>query len=381
MEFSAFSKGIEPFLAMEVMERGMAMEASGRSIVQMGVGEPDFSPPPTVVEATVKALHDGCTHYTDSRGIRPLREAIAEDTFRRRGVEVDPDRILVTSGTSPALGMVFRLLLGPGDEIVIPTPHYPCYVNMVQLCGAKSVLVTTHAEDGFCIDVDEVKRLITPKTKAILVASPANPTGAVQPRSVIEGLAALGLPILSDEIYDELLFDDVEMTSPLGKNKDCFVFDGFSKRYAMTGYRVGYVIVPEAATRAMQSMQQSLHISTADFVQLAALAALKSGKPHVDMMRAAYATRRNLIVDGIRSLGLKVAKPPQGAFYVLADARHYEMPSLELAFALLDHAGVAVGPGLDFGVAAEGFVRFSYATSNANILDGLERLKVGLEHL
>ncbi len=381
MPYSECANGIVPFLAMEVMEQGMEKLRGGADVIQLSVGDPDFPPPPAVIEATARALHDGDTHYTDSRGTYALREAIARDCARRRGVTIDPERVVVTSGSSPALWMVCRLLLDHGDEIIVPTPHYPCYPNMISACGGRPVLVPTHAEDGYVIDVAKVRAAIGPRTRGILVASPANPTGAVQPPAVIRELAALDVPLISDEIYDGLLFDGATTTSPLGFTDGCFVCDGFSKRYAMTGFRLGYVIAPEAALRPLQNMSQNFFISAGHFVQTGAIAALEQGAEHVEMMRLEYDRRRRRLVDGLRELGLGVAKAPTGAFYVLADARQFGADSLALAFTLLDRAHVALVPGRDFGAAAEGFLRFCYATSYQHIGVALDRLALALPEL
>jgi len=374
VSYSSRSQSIAPFLAMEVMERGMAMARSGIDVLQVGVGEPSFPPPPEVVAAVAAAVAAGDTHYTDSRGLYALRVAIAADCRRRRGVDVSPERIVVTSGSSAALLLVFNLLLDPGDEIIIPTPHYPCYPNMVSVCGGRSVLVPTTPDDGYRIDVDRVRAAITPRTKGLLVASPANPTGAVQPPEVMRALASLGVPVLSDEIYDGLLYDGATNTSPLGLTDECFVFDGFSKRYAMTGFRLGYVIAPESAMRSLICMQQNLFISTAHFVQTAGLTALQHGQAHLGTMLAEYGRRRGLLVDGIRSLCLSVPVAPAGAFYVLADARHLGADSLALAFEILERAHVALGPGRDFGEISEGFLRFSFANAHDDLALALERL-------
>ena len=378
LSYSSRSESISPFLAMEVMERGMAMARSGIDVIQLGVGEPGFPPPPEVVKAVAVAVAAGDTHYTDSRGLYALREAIASDCLRRRGVAVSPDQVVVTSGSSPALLLVFNLLLDPGDEIILPTPHYPCYPNMIALCGGRSVLVPTFPDDGYCIDVDRVRAAITPRTKGILVASPANPTGAVQPADVMQALSDLDVPVLSDEIYDGLLFDGATTTSPLAMTDRCFVFDGFSKRYAMTGFRLGYVIAPENAVRTLVCLQQNLFISTAHFVQTVGLTALDHGEAHLQTMLTEYGRRRRLLVDGVRSLGLPVPVAPPGAFYVLADARHLGADSLVLAFDLLERAHVAVGPGRDFGEIAEGFLRFSFSATYDDILRALDRLAAGL---
>ena len=331
-----------------------------------------------MAEAAAAAVAAGDTHYTDSRGLHRLREAIAADCERRRGTPVSPDRIVVTSGTSPALLMVVSLLLDPGDELILPTPHYPCYPNMVATCGGRPVLVPTSPDDGYVIDVDRVRAAITPRTRGILLASPANPTGAVQPPEVVRGLAGLGVPILSDEVYDGLLYDGAVATSPLGMTDRCFVFDGFSKRYAMTGFRLGYVVAPESAMRHLVSLQQNLFISASHFVQTAGLTALEKGEPHRRMMVAEYDRRRRVLVDGVRRLGLAVPVTPTGAFYVLADARHLGRDSLGLAFEILERTGVALGPGRDFGEIAEGFLRFSFAAAFEDITASLERLEEGL---
>ena len=381
MSYSARVESVAPFLAMEVMERGMEMARSGLDVLQLGVGEPGFPPPPEVAGAVAAAVAAGDTHYTDSRGLHTLREAIAADCERRRGVTLSPDRIVVTSGTSPALLMVVSLLLDPGDELILPTPHYPCYPNMVATCGGRPVLVPTSPDDGYVIDVDRVRAAVTPRTRGILVASPANPTGAVQPPAVVRGLAELGVPILSDEVYDGLLYDGAVAASPLGMTDRCFVFDGFSKRYAMTGFRLGYVIAPESAMRHLVSLQQNLFISASHFVQTAGLTALEQGEPHRRMMVAEYDRRRRVLVDGVRRLGLAVPVTPTGAFYVLADARHLGRDSLRLAFEILERTQVALGPGRDFGETAEGFLRFSFAAAFEDITAALERLGQGLPAL
>jgi aspartate/methionine/tyrosine aminotransferase len=374
MQLAAFTDELTPFLAMELMERGIELAAAGHDIVQMGVGEPEGPPPAAVIAATTAALERGETRYTSSRGLAELCELIAREASARRDCRVTADQVIVTSGTSPALYMVLRVLLEPGDEVIIPTPHYPCYPNMVLACGARPVFVPTSARDGYAIDVARVRAAITSRTRCVVVASPSNPTGAIQPREVVEQLATLPVPILSDEIYDGLVFDGARVVSPLGMSDDVFVFDGFSKRYAMTGYRLGYVIAPRAAMRPLQSLQQNLHISASMFAQRAGIAAMKDGEPFVRAMQREYEARRAVLIDGVRALGLEVPAIPNGAFYVLADARKLGSSSMALALDWLERAHVAVAPGLDFGAAAEGFIRFSYATSMQNIREGLARL-------
>ena len=374
VHFAERARAIQPFLAMEVMERAFAMERDGAHVIHLEIGEPDFPPPPAAILACTRALREGETRYTDSRGLVELREAIAEDHMRRAGVSVDPERVLVTNGTSPAMLLVFSLLVSPGDEVVLGTPHYPCYPNFVRACGGTPVLVPSAAEDGYRLDVGAVRRALGPRTRAIVVNSPANPTGAIQSRETLAELAGLGVPIVSDEIYDGLVYDGARACSALGLGEDVFVLDGFSKRYAMTGFRLGYVIAPQRALRPLQVMQQNFFISANRFVQHAGLAALREGAPTVLAMREAYARRRLQLVEGLRALGLRVPTLPRGAFYVFADARDFGGDSLRLAMLLLERAQVGAAPGIDFGAAGEGWLRFCCAASEAAIAEALERL-------
>jgi aspartate/methionine/tyrosine aminotransferase len=358
---------------MEVMERALSLPEGGPELAALGVGEPDVGPAPAIIAAAGRALQRGDTRYTDSRGLHELRTAIAQDATKRRGVEVTPDRVLVTQGTSPGLVLVFTLLLNPGDEVIVFEPHYPCYPNIVRLCGGEPVLVSTFAEEGYVIDVARVKKAMTPKTRAIIVASPANPTGAVQPKMVIQALLELGLPIVSDEIYDELLFDGAEVSSPLSLSDDCFVLDGFSKRYAMTGFRLGYVIAPPSAMRLLQSMQQNAFISAGHFAQTAAICALADDAPVRDFVRS-LAERRELLCAGLEALGFGLDARPDGAFYAFTDARRFCESSVDFAGRLLTETRITVAPGLDFGPLGEGFIRWSFAASRRHIELALERL-------
>ena len=371
------TRELRPFLAMEVMERAVALEAAGAKVLHLGLGEPDAPPPPAAVEAATRALAEGRTRYTDSRGLRALREAIAADKERRTGVPVDPDRVLVTSGTSPAMLVVFSLLVEPGDEVILGAPYYPCYPNFVRLCGGVPVAVPADPGDGFALRAERAKAAIGPRTRAIVVASPANPTGAVQDLASLVALAELGLPIVSDEIYDGLVYAGAHAPSSLETGaREVFVLDGFSKRYAMTGFRLGYVIAPSAeAARTLQVLCQNLFLSAAEFVQYAGIAALREGEATVRAMRERYARQRDRMLAGLAELGLRVAVPPAGAFYVLADARHFDRDSRRLAFRLLEEAHVAVTPGIDFGDAAEGYLRFCYAVSDATLDGALARMR------
>jgi aspartate/methionine/tyrosine aminotransferase len=365
---------IQPFLAMEVMERAFELARAGAQVIHLEIGEPDFAPPRQAVDACAQALLAGETHYTDSRGVAELREAVAAEKSARAGVAIDPERVLVTSGTSPAMLLVFGLLVEPGAEVLIPTPHYPCYPNFVRFCGGVPVFVPTDPATGYQVDVDAVRRAIGPRTAGLIVGSPANPTGAVQSAETLAALAALDVPLVSDEIYDGLVFDGGRAPSALAASDDVFVLDGFSKRYAMTGFRLGFAIVPSAALRPLQVMQQNLFISANHFVQRAGVAALEHGEATRLAMLAAYTRRRGLLVEGLRKLGFEIPVPPAGAFYVFADARRFGSDSRRLAFDLLERAHVAVTPGIDFGAAGEGFLRFSLSAPDAQIEEALVRL-------
>jgi len=366
---------------MEVMERAFELEAAGARVIHLEIGEPESRAPDRVIEACQRALVDGETRYTDSRGLLELREAISHDCQRRFGVAPDPARILVTAGTSPAMLMVFSLLVEPGDEVVMATPHYPCYPNFIRYCGGEPIAVPTRAEDGFALNPDEVRAVLTPRTKAIVVASPANPTGAVQSRETLEALGALGPPLVSDEIYHGLVYDGVSPTSALELNDRAFVLDGFSKRYAMTGFRLGWVVAPDSALRSLQTMQQNFFISANRFVQRAGIAALESGAESQENLRAACQQRRGRLVEGLRSLGFEIPRMPEGAFYVLADARRFGDDSRQLASAILERAHVGTAPGIDFGSAAEGMLRLCYAVSEEALDEALERLAAVLPEL
>jgi aspartate/methionine/tyrosine aminotransferase len=379
--FARRTTEMRPFLAMEVMERAFEMERAGEDVIHLEIGEPDFPAHPAAAQACIRAIEAGQTHYTDSRGLSELREAIADDHRRRFDLDVAPERIIVSNGTSPAMLLVFSLLVGEGDEVVLGTPHYPCYPNFIRMSGGVPVLVPTDPATGYALDVEAVRGALTPRTRAIIVSSPANPTGAVQSEETMRGLASLGVPIISDEIYDGLLYEGAKVTSALQVCDDAYVLDGFSKRYAMTGYRLGYAIVPLAAVRALQVMQQNLFISANCFVQHAGVAVLRDRSDALAEMLAAYTRRRRLLIDGLRALGFGIPVEPKGAFYVFADARAFDSDSLRLAYALLERAKVGTTPGIDFGASGEGWLRFTYANSEAAIETALERLAAALPSL
>jgi aspartate/methionine/tyrosine aminotransferase len=365
---------ISPFLAMEVLERAGELEAKGEHVVHLEVGEPDFPTPPCVQEAALRALKDGRTHYTHSLGALPLREAIAAHYHARYGVQVSPDRILVTSGTSPAMWLLFAMLLEAGDEVVLSDPHYACYPNFVEFCGGRCAMVDVQEEDAFQFRPEAVKARLTPRTKAVLINSPANPTGTLLSAERMAALAGLGPLVISDEIYHGLVYEGRER-SILEFTDRAVVLNGFSKAFAMTGWRLGYLIVPPEMIRPLQKMHQNFFISANDFVQAAGIAALQEGAPDVERMRKIYDERRRFLIPALRRLGFGIATEPTGAFYVFANARRFTDNSLEFAFEVLERAKVGIAPGIDFGGNGEGYVRFSYASSLENLQEALRRLE------
>ncbi len=368
---------IPPFLVMDVMEAAARLEREGRSVIHLEVGEPDFPTPEPIVAEGQRALRGGDTRYTHSLGTPALREALAERYRTRYGATVDPGRILVTSGSSPAFFLVLSGVLTPGDEVILTDPHYACTPNMISFLGGKPVFVPLREEAGWRPDPEEVARAVTPRTRAILVNSPANPTGAILPPEDLRALARLaaerGLALISDEIYHGLEYGARAHTA-LEFAPDAFVLDGFSKRYAMTGWRLGWCVVPEPFVRPLQKVAQNFFISAAAFVQRAGIAAVRECEGAVEAMRSEYDRRRRFLLQGLRGAGLAIPVDPQGAFYVLADARRYGGDSKALAEALLQATGVAATPGVDFGSRAEGHIRFSYANSLDNLAEAVRRL-------
>ena len=377
MSFARRIREIEPFLAVEMGERAQALERAGVDVVHLEFGEPDFEAPPVVREALEKAIKDGRTRYTHSLGILPLREAIAEHYLNTYGVTVSPGRILVTAGTSPAMLLLFGHLLDPGDEVVLSDPYYACYPNFIRYAEGTPAYVGVTEEDGFQYRPEAIRARLSPRTRAILVNSPANPTGTVLPAERLQAIAALaregGPFVVSDEIYHGLSYEGPDRTI-LEFTEHAFVLNGFSKAYAMTGWRLGWVIAPATHIRALQTLYGNFFISTNEFVQWAGVAALREAGEESRRFRAVFDERRRAMLAGLRALGFGVGCEPTGAFYVLANARHLARDSVRLAHAILDEAHVAVTPGAAFGANAEGYLRFSYASSLERIGEGLDRL-------
>jgi aspartate/methionine/tyrosine aminotransferase len=365
---------IKPFIVMDVLERAHAMECAGIHIIHLEVGEPDFDTPQCVKEAASKALEEGHTHYTHSLGDLKLREAICKHYLERYSVAMHPDQMVITSGTSPAMFLLFSALLEKGDEVIISDPHYACYPNFIQFVEGVPVNVPVYEEDGFQYRIEAIQEKITKKTKAIFINSPSNPTGNLLSESRMRAIAEFSPYIISDEIYHGLVYEGQEH-SILEFTDHAFVLNGFSKLYAMTGLRLGYLIAPQPFVRPIQKIQQNFFISANSVVQIAGIAALEQAGEDVARMKSIYNERRQYMVKRLKELGFGITVEPTGAFYVFANAKHISKDSYKLAFDILEKARVGVTPGIDFGDNGEGYLRFSYANSMENIAEGLDRIE------
>ncbi len=369
---------IPPFIVMDVLEKAQELERNGDHIIHLEVGEPDFDTPECVSEACYRAICEGKTHYTHSLGLVELREAIAEDYWKGYHVKVSPEQIVVTSGTSPAMLLLFSALLEPGDEVILSNPYYPCYPNIIRFVDGSPVFVEVLEEEGFQYLPEMIEAKMSPKVKGIMINSPSNPTGNVMSAGRMKEMAKFSPFIISDEIYHGLVYEG-EVHTILEFTDRAFVINGFSKLYAMTGWRLGYVIAPKEFVRPMQKIQQNLFISASSFVQWGALAGLKKAGEDVQRMRDTYDQRRRFLIPRLRELGFGITVEPTGAFYTLANASRFSNDSYRLAFDILKEAKVGVAPGIDFGTNAEGYIRFSYANSLENIREGMNRLEKYLE--
>jgi aspartate/methionine/tyrosine aminotransferase len=365
---------ITPFIVMEVLEKAAEMERKGIHVVHLEVGEPDFDVPHCVSEAVANAFAEGRTHYTHSLGDPELREEIAKRYHNIYGVKISPEQIIVTSGSSPAILLTLGVLCDVDDEVIISDPGYACYANFIRFLNAKAVKVPVFEENGFQYRPSEIEKRITERTKAIMINSPMNPTGNLLSPDVMKELLKFGIPIISDEIYHGLVYEG-RAHSILEFTENAFVLNGFSKLFAMTGLRLGYVIAPKHCVRPMQKLQQNLFICAGSTEQRAGIAALQSAGTDVAKMKDTYNTRRKYIIERLTRLGFDIKVPPTGAFYVFVNVKHISTDCYKLAFDILEKAHVGVTPGIDFGENGEGFLRFSYANSIENIKEGMNRFE------
>ena len=369
---------IPPFIVMDVLEKAQELERMGERVIHMEVGEPDFDTPECINEASYRAICEGKTHYTHSLGLIELREAIAQDYWDKYHVNISPEQVLVASGTSPAMLLLFSSLLEEGDQVILSNPYYPCYPNIIRFVGGSPIFVDVKEEEGFQYLPEMIEEKLTSSVKGIMINSPSNPTGNVMSAERMSQISKFSPFIISDEIYHGLVYEG-DAHSILEFTDRAFVINGFSKLYAMTGWRLGYLIAPKEFIRPMQKIQQNLFISASSFSQWGALAGLKRAGRDVERMRQTYDRRRRFLIPKLKSLGFGITVEPTGAFYVLANAKRFSQDSYSLAFDILIKAKVGVAPGIDFGSNAEGYLRFCYANSMENIEEGMNRLERYLE--
>ena len=388
MRLAARMSTIGTETAFEAAARARALEATGRSVIHLEIGEPDFDTPRHVREAAKQALDDGATHYAPFPGIPPLRQAIAEDATARKGFEVTPDRVFVTVGGKGVMLYGIIGLVDPGDEVIVPDPGYPIYESLTRFMGATPVPIPIRMENDFRLDVDELAKLITPRTKLLVINSPANPTGGVLTRGDLQAIAELAirhdLVVLADEIYGRILYDGTEhvsIASLPGMAERTIVLDGFSKTFAMTGWRLGYAIVPPDLIQMYGQLIINTISCAPTFVQIGAVEALRGPQEDIDAMVTEFRARRDLIVDGLNEIpGIRCLRPT-GAFYVFPDISGTGLSGAELADRLLHEAGVCVLAGTAFGGIGRDHIRISYANSRQNLTTALERIRAFVEPL
>lgn len=369
---------IRPFYVMELLERAKRMEAGGRHIIHMEVGEPDFPTPRLIKERAIGAIGDNRTYYTHSLGLPELREAIALHYRTTTGVDVSPDRIIITNGTSGAFLLLFSVLLESGASVALADPGYPCYRNFAELFSANIMALGVRPEHRYEVRIDDLETLST-LPDLVVFANPANPTGTVYTsetlHDLISFLSAKGIPCVVDEIYSGITYER-SVVSALSFSDDSIVIDGFSKRYAMTGWRLGWMVVPAELVRPVQKVAQSVYISPPAISQYGAIAAFENDVAEdIAAMCRIYRERRDYLLPRLRTMGFDIPLTPEGAFYIYAGIERWGIDSMDFTRKALEEAGVAITPGLDFGsFGAETHVRFTYAT-------GLDDIETGCGHL
>jgi len=381
MKLAQRMSGIAVEGAFEVLARARALEAQGRHIIHLEIGEPDFPTPGHIVEAGKRALDEGWTHYGPTLGLPELREAIAGYICRTRGIQVAADHVSVVPGGKPIIFFPMLALIEPGDEVIYPNPGFPVYESMINFLGAKPVPIPLVEERGFSFDLDLLARRLSPKTKMLILNSPHNPTGGVIPAEDVRAIADLirerDLIVLSDEIYTRIYFDEepLSIASLPGMLDKTIILDGFSKTYAMTGWRLGYGVMPVWLVDAVNKLMVNSNSCTASFTQRAGIAALNGPQGEVDHMVAEFRRRRDAFCAGLNKLPGFRCSIPGGAFYAYPNITGTGLSSKALADALLEEAGVACLSGTAFGEYGEGNLRFSVANSLENLMDAIERIR------
>ena len=380
--FSQRTEKLAPEGAYQVLARAGELEAQGRDIIHLEIGQPDFDTPQNISLKGIQAIANGYTKYRSTAGIDELRAVIAEDAGKRRGMTIRPEQVLVSPGAKPSLFFPTLALVQPGDEVIYPNPGFPSYEAMIDVAQGTAVPVPLLEEHDFSFDLRAFDRLVNERTKLIVLNSPSNPTGGVIPAQDLAHIAAAAREydcwVLSDEIYTRIVFDGQEAPSIAalpGMAERTIIMDGFSKTYAMTGWRLGYGIMPEALARRVQLLFTHALGSTAHFTQIAGLEALAGTQTYVEDMVAQYAQRRDVLVDGLNAIPGLTCRRPQGAFYVFPNITSFGLSAGEMASLLLEEGGVALLPGTAFGAYGEGYLRLSYANSIPNLQEALRRME------
>ena len=375
---------IAPFHVMGILARARQMEAQGRSIIHLEIGEPDFPTPRPIVEAGIAALNQGDLHYTPALGLPQLRSAIADFYAQHYGVQLSPQRVVVTPGASGALLLALGVLADPGDSVLLADPGYPCNRHFARFIEARTLAVPVDADTGYQLTPELVERYWTPKVKVVLLASPSNPTGTAVPDVDVRAIAALcaarGATLIVDEIYHGLIYEGSYHTA-LAHSDQVFVVNSFSKYFQMTGWRLGWLVAPEWAIEALDRLVQNLYLAASTPAQYAALAAFTPTTLAIlETRKAELKVRRDYLASALRELGFDLPLLPQGAFYLYAGCRRFSQDSFAFAAQILEQTGVAITPGVDFGThQAQRFVRFSYTTSLPNLQEAVRRLREYLQ--
>ena len=368
--------------AFVVLAKAKQLEAKGKEIIHLEIGEPDFDTPRNIVESAIRALNEGWTHYGPSAGQPDLREAIAEEVSKTRGVRIEPSQVVITPGGKPVMFFAILALINEGDEVIYPNPGFPIYESVIDFIGARAVPIRLREENQFRLDVDELSSLVTPRTKMMIINSPQNPTGSVLTIEDLNTIAEISIRnnivVLSDEIYSRIIYGvkHHSIYGIKGMPERTIILEGYSKTYAMTGWRLGYGIMPADLAEQVAKLQTNCNSCTASFSQKAGITAIKGPQDDVERMVRKFRDRRDAVVSGLNKIKNVKCLTPSGAFYVFPNVSAFGVKSAELADRILNEAGVAVLSGTSFGAFGEGYIRISYANSTANITKALDRLEI-----
>jgi aspartate aminotransferase len=385
MKFADRMQRLKVETAFEMMAKARKLEAEGRKVIHLEIGEPDFDTPQNIKEAAKRALDEGQTHYSPSAGLPVHRRAIADYYSKHIGVQITPDMVVVTPGAKPIMSFAITALLNEGDECIVPDPGFPIYQSMVKFNGAIPVPVALREEDDFRLDLDELKRKVNKKTKLIIINSPHNPTGGILTREDLKAIAdisaAYEIPVLSDEIYDRMIYEGrfESIAQFPGMLERTIILNGYSKTYAMTGWRVGYGIMPRPLVEHMSQLMTNINSCTCTFAQVACIEALQGPQEAVTKMVAEFKRRRDFIVNRINRIPKLSCRRPAGAFYVFVNIKKTGMDSREFTDFLLNHCHICALAGANFGAQGEGYVRFSYANTIENLSEACDRIEQALK--